>query len=88
MVNKTDSFGTSYSLHKINEENPIVFVHGVGLAKEIWESQISFFKDYNTLTYDLLGHGKTPLNKSKITFEYIEIPLKACKNLFKPIETC
>tara|TARA_B100000029_G_scaffold139176_1_gene134245 strand:- start:73 stop:870 length:798 start_codon:yes stop_codon:yes gene_type:complete len=69
MVNKTDSFGTSYSLHKINEENPIVFVHGVGLTKEIWESQISFFKDYNTLTYDLLGHGKTPLDKSKITFK-------------------
>ena len=69
MLNKVDAFGTSYSLHKINEKIPIVFVHGVGLTKEIWEPQISFFKDYNTLSYDLLGHGKTSLKKSKVSFE-------------------
>ena len=69
MSNKVDSFGTSYSLKKINEKNPIVFVHGVGLTKEIWEPQINFFKNYNTLTYDLLGHGKTPLKKSKVSIE-------------------
>jgi len=69
MQSKVDSFGTSYSLNKINEKNPIVFIHGVGLTKEIWESQINFFKDYNTLTYDLFGHGKTPLKKSKVSFE-------------------
>ena len=69
MSNKVDSFGTSYFLNEVNENNPIVFIHGVGLTKDIWEPQINFFKDYNTLTYDLLGHGKTPLKKSKISFE-------------------
>ena len=69
MQSSVDSFGTSYSLSKINEKNPIVFIHGVGLTKEIWDPQINFFKDYNTLTYDLLGHGKTPLKKSKVSFE-------------------
>jgi len=69
MTSKVDSFGTSYSLNKINDKNPIVFIHGVGLSKEIWKPQINFFKDYNTLTYDLLGHGKTPLKKSKVSFE-------------------
>ena len=69
MSGKIDSFGTSYSLNKVNEKNPIVFIHGVGLTKEIWDPQINFFKEYNTLTYDLLGHGKTPLKKSKISFE-------------------
>jgi len=69
MTNKVDSFGTSYSLKKINEKNPIVFIHGVGLTKEIWEPQINFFKDYNILTYDLLGHGNTPLKKSKVSIE-------------------
>ena len=69
MSNKVDSFGTSYSLNKINDKNPIVFIHGVGLTKEIWEPQIKFFKDYNTLTYDLLGHGKTPLKKTKVSFK-------------------
>ena len=69
MLNKVDSFGTAYSLNKINEKNPIVFIHGVGLTKKIWDPQINFFKDYNTLTYDLLGHGKTPLKKSKVNIE-------------------
>jgi len=69
MSNKVDSFGTSYSFIKVNEKKPIVFIHGVGLTKEIWEPQINFFKNYNTLTYDLLGHGKTPLKKTKISFE-------------------
>ena len=69
MPNKVDSFGTSYSLNKINEKKPIVFIHGVGLNKEIWEPQINFFKNYNTLVYDLLGHGKTPLKKSKVSFD-------------------
>ena len=69
MSNRVDSFGTFYSLHKINEKSPIVFIHGVGLNKEIWEPQINFFKNYNTLAYDLLGHGKTPSNKSELSFE-------------------
>ena len=69
MSNKIDSYGTSYSLNKINEKGVIVFIHGVGLTKEIWDPQINFFKNYNTLTYDLLGHGKTPLKKSKASFE-------------------
>ena len=45
MSDKLDSFGTSYSFKKINEKDPIVFIHGVGLAKEIWNPQINFFKE-------------------------------------------
>ena len=82
MPDKIDSFGTCYSLRKINEKNPIVFIHGVGLTKEIWESQINFFKDYNTLTYDLLGHGKTPLKKNRINFkDFTKQLLKLIKEL-------
>ena len=69
MSNKVDSFGTSYFFKKINEKEPIIFIHGVGLSKEIWDPQINFFKDYNIVTYDLLGHGKTPLKKTKVSFE-------------------
>ena len=39
------------------------------MVKEIWDSQIEFFKDHNILTYDLIGHGKTPLNKTQLNFE-------------------
>ena len=61
-------FGTFYSLNRVNKGNPIVFIHGVGLNNKLWKPQIDFFKEYNTLTYDLLGHGKTPLKKAKVTF--------------------
>ena len=69
MASKLDSSGTSYSFNKVNNKNPIVFIHGVGLTKEMWEPQINFFKEYNTLVYDLLGHGNTVLKKSKLRFE-------------------
>ena len=78
MSDKVDSYGTSYSFNKVNKNTPIVFVHGVGLTKEIWEPQINFFKDYNTVTYDLLGHGKTPLKKSKVSFDDFSRQLKSC----------
>jgi len=67
MKDKVSSFGTSYSLNNC-ENTPIVFIHGVGLNKEIWYPQINFLKNYTTLTYDLLGHGKTPLKNSNISF--------------------
>ena len=68
MSKTSNSFDTHYSLNKINEKNPILFIHGVGLNQDIWKPQLDFFKDYTTLTYDLLGHGKTPLRKAKVNF--------------------
>ena len=48
---------------------PIIFIHGIGLTHEIWDQQIKFFKKKNVIVYDLIGHGKTPLNKSQITMK-------------------
>ena len=79
----SDSFGTFYSLNKVNKDNPIIFVHGVGLNNEIWKPQINFFKEYNTLTYDLLGHGKTPLKKAKVTFNDFSRQLLSLINKLK-----
>ena len=69
MSKTSDVFNTHYSLNKINKKDPIVFIHGVGLNKDIWKPQIDFLKDYTTLTYDLLGHGKTSIQKSKVNFD-------------------
>ena len=68
MSKTSNSFDTHYTLNKVGEKDPIVFIHGVGLNQDIWRPQIDFFKDYTTLTYDLLGHGKTPLSKAKVKF--------------------
>lgn len=69
MSSTSDKFNTSYFLKKTNDTIPIVFIHGVGLTKEIWQPQIEFFKNNNLLTYDLIGHGDTPLKKTQLSFK-------------------
>ena len=49
-----------------NNTDPLVFIHGVGLDHEMWEPQINSLNNYSIITYDLLGHGKTPYNKENI----------------------
>ena len=67
MINAKDSQNTFYVLDKKNSV-PIVFIHGVGLNHKIWEPQINIFEN-TFLAYDILGHGKTPLNKENINFD-------------------
>ena len=67
MINAKDSQNTFYVLDKKNDV-PIVFIHGVGLNHKIWEPQINVFKN-TFLAYDILGHGKTPLNKENLSFD-------------------
>ena len=50
-----------------NNTDPLVFIHGVGLDHNMWDPQINSLNNYSTITYDLLGHGKTPCNKEEIT---------------------
>jgi len=46
---KIDGFGES-----------IVFVHGLGIDSTIWDEQVACFSSsYETLVYDLRGHGKS-----------------------------
>ena len=67
-MEKTTSSGTFYVYNK-KQTIPIVFIHGVGLTHEIWQPQLNFFKEYTTLSYDILGHGKTPLEKNELSFD-------------------
>ena len=74
MINGKDSQSTFYVLDKKNDI-PIVFIHGVGLNHEIWEPQINVFEN-TFLAYDILGHGKTPLNNKSINFDDFSNQLK------------
>ena len=44
MSKTSDSFNTYYKFNKINEESPIIFIHGIGLTNGIWDQQIEFFE--------------------------------------------
>ena len=67
MINAKDSHNTFYTLNR-KSGIPLVFIHGVGLNNTIWEPQVNAFEN-SVLTYDILGHGKTPLNKDEISFD-------------------
>jgi len=69
MSKTSDTFKTYYQFNKYNKNDPIIFIHGIGLNHRIWDQQINYFKKYNTILYDLIGHGKTPLNKKQITMK-------------------
>jgi pimeloyl-ACP methyl ester carboxylesterase len=48
---------------------PLVFIHGVGLNNQMWNEQVDYLNEFSILTYDLIGHGKTPCNKDKLTLK-------------------
>ena len=52
-----------------NNTDPLVFIHGVGLDHRMWEPQIKSLNDHSIITYDLLGHGRTPWGKEEITLK-------------------
>ena len=83
MPTTSEKFETDYYYKKENNSVPIVFVHGIGLNKEIWYPQIEFFKSYNVIAYDLIGHGKTPLNKNELNFQDF---VKQLLNLINELE--
>ena len=69
MTTGTTASGTYFLFNKKDQEVPIVFVHGVGLTHEIWQPQLEFFNYHSTIAYDILGHGKSSLEKKEISFD-------------------
>ena len=71
-----DLKGSYYSY--INKDTiPSVFIHGVGLNHKMWEPQINSFNEFSTLTYDLLGHGRTELKNHEVTLNDFSNQLKS-----------
>ena len=65
------NFDNNQNHYYFNNKNslPIIFIHGVGLNQQMWKPQIEFFKDKSFITYDLLGHGKTPFKDPNLSME-------------------
>ena len=73
----------NYYFFKKKNTIPLVFIHGVGLDHQMWDKQISYFNEFSILTYDLLGHGKTPYNKDKLSFNDFSNQLLEILNYLK-----
>ena len=67
----SQNFDPNQNYYFFNKKNsiPIVFIHGVGLNHQMWDKQINYLNEFSILTYDLLGHGKTPYNKDKLNLK-------------------
>ena len=67
----SQNFDPNQNYYSFNKKKsvPVVFIHGVGLDHRMWDYQINYFNEYSVLTYDLLGHGKTPCDKDKLSLK-------------------
>ena len=79
------NFDTDQNHYYFNKKNslPIIFIHGVGLNQQMWKPQIEFFKDNSFITYDLLGHGKTPFKEPNLSMENFTDQLSNIVNYLK-----
>jgi len=79
------NFDPNQNYYSYNNNNtvPLVFIHGVGLDQQMWEPQIVALKEYSTITYDLLGHGKTINNKEVVTLDDFSNQLTSILNFLK-----
>jgi len=54
------------AFHMTGEGEALVLVHGVGMAREVWQPQADdLARDHCVVTYDLLGHGGSDLPPAK-----------------------
>ena len=73
----------NYHFFKDNNTIPLVFIHGVGLDHRMWEPQVKSLDESSILTYDILGHGKTPFKKEKIKLEDFSDQINSILNYYK-----
>lgn len=51
----------STSWASVGEGPPVIFVHGIGAWRGMWDEVVAQLKDrFRCITYDLRGHGETP----------------------------
>jgi len=63
------NFDQNQNYYFLKKKNtiPLVFILIFCFDHQMWARQVSYFNDFSILTYDLLGHGKTPCDKDKLS---------------------
>ena len=81
----SENFDPNQNLYFFNNKDttPLVFIHGVGLDHQMWYEQVNYLNEFSILTYDLLGHGKSPFNKENLNFNDFSNQLLEILNYLK-----
>ena len=67
--------------YKIDGKGPVVyFVHGIGSRKESWTPLVDMLKsDFTCVTFDLRGHGESPIPPTPYTLDQLTRDLEALR---------
>ncbi len=73
---ETNSIKTFYNIE--GKGDPVVFIHGLGLDRGIWDDQVAAISDsYKTLVYDLRGHGESDAPETGYSYKHYSDDLGA-----------
>ena len=60
--------GTAFEVHGSENAPTVVLVHGLGLSRRLFDPMLAWFADhFQTVTYDLYGHGDSARHRKQRT---------------------
>ena len=63
---------------------PLFLTHGIGAAQDAWRFMLSeLSKHFTVVTYDLRGHGKSPVTHKNFTLEELVLDLERIREKTK-----
>jgi 3-oxoadipate enol-lactonase len=57
------------TLHRTGEGPPVLLLHPLGVDRSFWDDVVRSLRGFEVLTYDLPGHGQTPVPDRPYTVE-------------------
>jgi len=78
----TDAIDCHYS---VQGKGPALFlIHGIGASEDAWRFLLpELLKNFTVITYDLRGHGKSPVTHKDFTFEELILDLERIREINK-----
>ena len=71
--------------YSVRGNGPALFlIHGIGASEDAWRFLIpELSKHFTVITYDLRGHGKSPVTHKNFTFDELILDLERIRKLTK-----
>ena len=68
---------------------PLFLTHGIGAAEDAWRFMVpELSKHFTVITYDLRGHGKSPVTHKNFTLDELVLDLEKIREKRGKIGVC